>query len=95
MHGFAGAPGDAEFGGDGVPEFGFESIVDSRQLVALLLVPVSALLEVVLVVQSAADGAAAGYLEADVVPFHAAAAEDDDFGILGGRPLASALVRGA
>lgn len=70
-------------------------IVDSRQLVALLLVPVSALLEVVLVVQSAADGAAAGYLEADVVPFHAAAAEDDDFGILGGRPLASALVRGA
>lgn len=69
-------------------------IVDSRELVALLLVPVGALLEVVLVVQSAADWAAAWYLEADVVPFHAAATEDDDFGIFGWCPLASALVSG-
>lgn len=83
MHGFTCAPRHAEFGCNGVPEFGLESarnisgsgpedcrrgevfvlpvvefgeerriipIVDSRKLVALLLVPVGALLEVVLVV---------------------------------------------
>lgn len=74
-------------------EFGEERriipIIDSRQLVALLLVPVGSLLEVILVVQSAADGTAARYLGAYVVPFHAAAAEDDYFGVLGLRPLAS------
>lgn len=70
-------------------------IVDSRELVALLLVPIGSLLEVVLVMQSAADGAAAWYFEADVVPFHAAATEDDDFSIFGWRPLASGLMRGA
>ena len=69
-------------------------IVDSGELVALLLVPVGPLLEVVLVVQSAADGATAWYLKTDVVPFHATAAKDYDFGIFGWRPLASGLVRG-
>ena len=69
-------------------------IVDSRKLVALLLVPVSSLLEIVLVVQPAANGAATWYLQANVVPFHATAAEDDDLGIFSWRPLSSALIRG-
>ena len=126
VHRFTRAPGHAELGGNGVPEFGLESagniswvvhtgagrvglvfpmvefgeerriipIVDSRELVALLLVPVSSLLEVVLVVQSAADGAAAWDFKADVVPFHASATEYNDFGIFGWRPLASGLIRG-
>lgn len=79
-------------------EFGEERriipIVDSRQLVALLLVPVGSLFEVVLVVQSAADAAAAWYLNADVVPFHATATEYDDFCIFGWRPFASVLSGG-
>ena len=126
VHSFTRAPGHAELGCNGVPEFGLESagniswavhtgagmvglvfpmvefgeerriipIVDSRELVALLLVPVSSLLEVVLVVQSAADVAAAWYLKADVVPFHASATEYNEFGIFGWRPLASDLIRG-
>lgn len=69
-------------------------IVDSGELVALLLGPVGPLLEVVLVVQSAADGATAWYLKADVVPFHALATEYDDFRVFGWRPLASGLVGG-
>ena len=50
-------------------------IVNSRKLVALLLVPVSSLLQVVLIVQPAADGAAARNLFADMVPFHTTATE--------------------
>ena len=69
-------------------------IVDSGELVALLLAPICPLLEVVLVVQSAADGATAWYLETDVVPFHATATEYDDFGVFGRCPLASGLTSG-
>lgn len=81
-----------------VVDFGKEiriiPIVDSGELVALLLVPVGPLLEVVLVVQPAADGATAWDLKTDVVPFHATATEYDDFGVFGWRPLASGLIRG-
>lgn len=81
VHGFAGAPGDAEFVCDGSPEVWFQSVgfvsiyglslgakdgnvdvpvVDSCEFVSLLLIPLAAALEVVLVMQSAADAAAAG-----------------------------------
>lgn len=81
-----------------VVEFGKEiriiPIVDSGELIALLLAPVGPLLEVVLVVQSAADGATAWYLTTDVVPFHATATEYDDLGVFGWCPLASGLAGG-
>jgi hypothetical protein len=66
-------------------------IVDSCELVSLLLIPFAATFEVVLVVQSAAYVAATGEPLADVFPFHTRATESDDLRILRGTPFGGLL----
>ena len=67
--------------------------IESRELVLAFLIPLAPPLEVVLVVQTAADGAPPRQPLRDVLPLHPAAAELDDQRIFLGRPLALLLRR--
>lgn len=61
-------------------------IVYHHELMRLRVVP-SLFLQVILVPQSAADGAAISKLFRDLRPFHPTAAKFDDGLVFGGRPL--------
>jgi hypothetical protein len=61
--------------------------VQPGELILTVFVPLAAAFEVILVVEAAGDGAAAGELLADVFPFHAVAAKLDDLGVFIGRPF--------
>jgi len=75
MHCLGSAPWYLHLLGNFRPHFGFEPLVKSRELVFALFIPLAAALEIILVVETAADGAAAGKALGDVVPFHATAAK--------------------
>lgn len=62
-------------------------LVHPRELILAVLVLVNVLLQVVLIVQSTADGTTTGQVFADVFPLHAILTELDDLRIFLGRPL--------
>lgn len=63
-------------------------LIEPSKLILAFLIPLTASLEIVLVVKSTADGTASRKSFGNIFPLHASSAELDNDGILFGRPLA-------
>lgn len=68
-------------------------LIEPSKLILAFLIPLTASLEIVLVVKPTADGTASWKSLGNILPLHASPAEFDDDGILFGRPLALFLDR--
>lgn len=88
VHRFSCSPGDSQFFSHFSPHIRFESLIEPSKLILAFLVPLTASLEIVLVVKPTADGTASWKSLGNILPLHASPAEFDDDGILFGRPLA-------
>jgi len=86
-------PRQAHFFCNHLPHLLLEPIVESGQLVLLLLVPILTLLAVVLVAQPTADRAATRQTLRNIIPLHPSAAQLDSKLILLRRPLSLLLWR--
>ena len=61
--------------------------VQSSQPILSIIIPLGPSLEIILIVQTTADGTSTGQMLADILPLHASGAQVDDQDILLGRPF--------